>query len=901
MEAILESWKDAPTLFPEEPKISKFLETEFLDLSNLTSGFIWKENQDKWILTNDGKQYESNYSHMPAKLKKKSKVKYFVMERVGGPLEASNMTNIEKYKKAYNIENLAVRCFKPTNKNDESFDILLEDIIDLVESLSDQAAENNLLQTFKSILEEQPKNFYEARPLYELSTFFDSLDIDKTQVTIIPDAYQNLTMQKTRNEFFTPITTVNSYGTVVMDTSQAMLYTLLKIVIGIDWFKEEQKIGADSMNEFKKKFFALMKTYEDRGNMTFVSKHFVDQQIEIAQKDEIFKQVVRKIPDCFKDGQNMNNEITRAANEANLTRYSLPTHARMKTFTLSMQWCSHIFGWINSFYLHEKPSQKLILLQAMYCKLALSGASPIDKQLQKDVELWTEQTTDQYKEVMAGVISGKPNVVVTNYETELKKRRKESSKTSNPQNGNTSVLGNVRLTSIVHNAQQKALEVLHFKPFLETSEAPPPGSGLPSDTSYSTSQLDTSAGKFEPAKEPVSLTVAAKTPKAPPLPEKKQNEAAPIERTKKPASLTIAPQTSEAPPLSSNEVAPIERSNDAKYWRDKCFTAGEHCSNALKAQKSAEKKAKEYETKAKRTEEVEKEMKKMKKEMEKLKENNEKMEKELEEANETIQKKKEKEMKLREELKRSFLDFDGFYFWLTKRLQKGSSETEKLTLEATNKSLEDQILNLKEALALSDQARDEALGKLQELQISQPSTSGPPSYKSKLEELMNLKDEFEKRLLKTQAKKMSDVLTAESDDPAIKEMVEKELGIFRKSYDEYLDILLRNIRDLNKFLGTRPLIPLPAEPAIPEKLWEAYRAHTDPHKPLIGKNECHFCYGLIEPSQRTAHCGHEKCEAVLHFECARNWYTTGTKSVECMYCKEPFLDIKAVKRGPWRC
>ena len=88
---------------------------------------------------------------------------------------------------------------------------------------------------------------------------------------IIPDAYQNLSMQKTRKEFFTPITTVNSNGTVVMDTSQAMLYTLLKIVIGIDWFKEEQKIGADSMNEFKNKFFALMETYENRARVSFYS------------------------------------------------------------------------------------------------------------------------------------------------------------------------------------------------------------------------------------------------------------------------------------------------------------------------------------------------------------------------------------------------------------------------------------------------------------------------------------------------------------------------------------------------------------------------------------------------------------------------------------------------------
>ncbi|KAF1763450.1 hypothetical protein GCK72_011716 [Caenorhabditis remanei] len=869
-------------LFPEES--NKFSETKFQDLSNLTSGFIWEENQDKWILTTGDKQYESNYSHMPAKLKKKSKVKYFVMERAGD-LEASNMTNIEKYKKAYNIENLAIRCFKATNMNDPNVYILLEDMIDVIESLSD-GTENNILRIFKPMLKVQGEHFYEANQSIQLSMFFEQLVLDKTQVTIIPDAYQNLSMQKTRKEFFTPITTVNSYGTVVMDTSQAMLYTLLKIVIGIDWIKAEQKIGTDSMNEFKKKFFALMETYENRARITFVSKHHVDQQIEIIRQDLVFKQLVRKIPECFKDGQNMNNEITLATNNANLARYSLPIYAaRIKIFKLSMQWYSYIFSWINSFYLHEKLSQKVILMQAMYCKLSLCGASPIDEQLEKDVEYWTEQTTVFYREAMAGVANGKPNVLVQNYETELKKRRKEASKTLHLLNGNTSVLGNVQLTSIVQNAQQKALEVLKVKPFLETSEAPPPGSGLSSDTSYSTSKLDTSAEKFEPSEKLVSPTVAAKTPKAPPLPEKKQNEAAPIERTKKPASLTVALKTPEAPPLSSNEVVPIERPNDAKYWREKCFTAGEHCSNALKAQKSAERKAKEYETKAKRTEEVEKEMKKMKKEMEKLKEKNEKMEKELEEANETIQKKKEKELKLREELKS----------------EKKSSEVEKQTFEATNKFLEDQIQDLKDAMALSEQTRKEAERKLQELQISQPSTSKQPSYKSKLEELINLKDEFAKRLLKTQAKKMSDVLTAESDDPAIKEMVEKETGIFRKSYDEYLHILLRNIWNLKKFLGTRPLIPLPAEPAIPEKLWDAYRAHTDPHKPLIGKNECHFCYDRIEPSERTAHCGHEKCEAVLHFECACNWYTTGTKSVECMYCKEPFLDIKAVKRGPWRC
>ena len=134
--------------------------------------------------------------------------------------------------------------------------------------------------------------------------------------------------------------------------------------------------------------------------------------------------------------------------------------------------------------------------------------------------------------------------------------------------------------------------------------------------------------------------------------------------------------------------------------------------------------------------------------------------------------------------------------------EKKSSEVEKQTFEATNKFLEDQIQDLKDAMALLEQTRKEAERKLQELQISQPSTSKQPSYKSKLEELINLKDELEKRLLKTQAKKMSDVLTAESDDPAIKEMVEKELGIFRKSYDEYLHILLRNIWNLKvRFLN----------------------------------------------------------------------------------------------------
>ncbi|KAF1763449.1 hypothetical protein GCK72_011715 [Caenorhabditis remanei] len=735
---------------------------------------------EDWSQKERGKDYESNFHHVPLEYRKRHNVKYFLMEKrdMGRPLKSQYLTDLRTYVKSYNIKQVPIRIFKSENREKEDNLFFTEDVYDMIECYIDKNTNARLCLFLDEHNQEKRNNIYATVTLNRFSRLMSAFNIDMSKFVAMPDVYRDLTTGRSEIEFFAPIRTLGPDGEIVMNVKQAIFSTFQQVVIGINWIKAEEDLGTENIKLFKEKYFEVMEEYENTDNAYFISQQHVDQNIQKLQNDEIYQKLSKNVPNCFEKGQDINQKVDMPVIALNCMAYSLPvTDSSSTIVNLPVHWYHLVFGWIMTFYKDQKSNQQRILAERM-CVKAQVNCEKLDIHVHKEwVEKWIKKDSET-----SGESSGKYS---------------EDSEDSDESK---------------HTHCGACCKPLSERPEPETPPQKAPEASKP--------KLPATIPEVPPAKKP-----------------------------------TVVAKTSKAPHLSSNEATPIEHLNDAKYWRDKCFTAGEHCSEAQKAQKSAEKKAKEYETKAKRTEEVEKEMKKMKKEMEKLKEKSEKMMQELEEANETLQKKKEKEMKLREELK--------------------SEKQRANSLEEKNQILE------------------EAFASLQ----FQPSTSGPSNYKIRLEELIKKKDDFEERLLRTQAMKMANVLTTESDDPDIKKMVDEEMDIFMKSYDEYLKVLLQNIFNLKKFLGTRPLIPLPTEPAISEKLYKAYRDHTGHSKALVEDYECHLCFVRPAPTEKTVHCGHAKCKKLMHFKCAKEWYTNNTTSTACMYCKEPFMNIKAVKQG----
>ncbi|KAF1762716.1 hypothetical protein GCK72_010978 [Caenorhabditis remanei] len=384
----------------------KHSNTKLRDYSGMTipEGAVvrdWKTSP----LQVDGRIYVSNYACLSEK-EMKMNYNYFILDGyrleafkkvTGQTISGENFMTLSDFTCSTGNEQFTIRTFASVTEkdgDDETYYVFLDDALQTI-SLSlqmQQQEQTKLIEVLHLLVAPRAadNHFSKTITLAQFKSLLGALDIDKGNITIVPDLIYEHTSKATTVEFFNPINTLNPKGTEVMSGSQAMLYTLQSVICGINWTSVAILNSTAAVDEFKKPFFEIMDHYAEMNRTFMVLKKLVDKNIADLKKHRLYVSIKKTNQNYLWANYDVYKKMQYNDYQKNIHEFQLPNYiGRVRKVPVWEGRVHFVLGWISSFYHQKMGTHKEFLMKALAHKIPNEMRKHQGKLLQKIVDSWT--------------------------------------------------------------------------------------------------------------------------------------------------------------------------------------------------------------------------------------------------------------------------------------------------------------------------------------------------------------------------------------------------------------------------------------------------------------------------------------------------------------------------------
>ncbi|EFO83505.1 hypothetical protein CRE_03056 [Caenorhabditis remanei] len=353
---------------------------------------------EKWIAElSDGTKFESNYCFLIGKI---SNFKHFVLDKeeirtllvVAEEFDEeysqkfkleclSSLTNFTKHlpKKIY------IRKITPTTGSGGDFmRVFTDDVLEIIPILLKRQSKmtqesEELLEKYKVKWVTKQNYVYNSIDVIKFGQVLDELNIDKSDITIIPDFLHLLTSDQMLREGSDRIVTLSQDGKQVMDIAQAVFYIFQHTVCGINLsLTDKCKVHSNCIEDYKKSVFCVMREFTELPEGSFVSKENLDEQIGKLKKHCTFTgQSNLPKRDYHQFSLNLDDTCSLLVYEEIIHFYGLPNPYQNSLSKESVKlkvWQGRLIlmkSWVEHFFGNYNMDIKHLVLDALLCKVPL--------------------------------------------------------------------------------------------------------------------------------------------------------------------------------------------------------------------------------------------------------------------------------------------------------------------------------------------------------------------------------------------------------------------------------------------------------------------------------------------------------------------------------------------------
>ncbi|CAO4368980.1 unnamed protein product [Caenorhabditis nigoni] len=891
------SWKEPHfkkifcTCHQSDPENTYLYEVDLLDGTKLTNSYFMffnmeqiRKNNIKYFLydTQDLMHFTKNLQHLkPRRLRDECRY------------------SLDAFQKVYPEKKIYIRTISSMIKfREETKRVFTEEVLDMIPVVlrkqNTPIEENDdRLTKYRRKWETNNKDLETTISLTEFWYILEEFDIDRTEITIIPDPVYEITMQKMINDLRRrSFNVIGPCGEQMMRFEQAVFHIFEVVVCSVNWTMDSCKKHEGCLKELKDRIIFSMRAYSGMKEGTYVTVEHVESTI-VQLKNHCSFKLQSNTPSPLVELQNLkiDDKISKETFISNCHKFGLTKiGSNMKVMEpLTMAFVVRIHylsAWRNEFFdFQTLELYHMILDETEFRSFSLSQTLDLDDE--------PSFRADDKKTIATAAEKETP-----------KKTHMEDSRTSKK-----SV--KIAVEKLANLTIEKRLEAKNKDEVIQRTTP---------DDIQKPSMLVEALELEKPTSESIQKTPASEKVSEVEASSPEADQKTPVLEN----ALVVDPPTSDVNQKKNQlEKLPVIDMNQSKNCA-KCSRTSEMCNEAKKALKLTQNKLEKYEKKAKRTDEVEKELKALKLETKKKEKEAErrelemgkkqKMIEELElkvsrlEANETRMRLNEKNHSIHEKEQSELIDE------LTTQLENQNEKIQlmELELQRNEESLKLEIRQKErgfeelravisimstemESIQRDNRNLQEQIASIPEAPPTPtvpeyPSEEQPNHHRFALFRFQRIKDSLCHKKQLGQAKEMVEKMKSSSNLVEIHQIAEYEYYQFEGKLLKYVKEVELSIQRIKENCDVSTVNPLPDSPEFSHRFvnlyWRIINNQSITSTEIeVPDSECFICYVEMTSDQETLQC--EECKKVTHFECASKWLKIHRS---CPHCRREMLN-----------
>ncbi|PIC31821.1 hypothetical protein B9Z55_012384 [Caenorhabditis nigoni] len=214
------------------------------------------------------------------------------------------LEDLESYVTLTGSQKFVIRCFEDDSLKyvlrEEAMDIMRIIVKfngadpDVIAKVLVDESENNVQQNIN-------KHVHKIMDFKTFENSLDSLGIDKSTITVIPDVVGKLSEANAEEHIYSSTVTIGRKGIVLMNIYESALYIFKKVVCGVDWIVAVGMNGIAAYHDFRELFEKALKPLFCEWKKCYISRGRLDHAINTLKRHKIFENQDRSDLIFFQD------------------------------------------------------------------------------------------------------------------------------------------------------------------------------------------------------------------------------------------------------------------------------------------------------------------------------------------------------------------------------------------------------------------------------------------------------------------------------------------------------------------------------------------------------------------------------------------------------------------------